>query len=281
MRTKLMLSLCVVVCLFLSLTNTSSSNNRKVSVVPINPRAEANVRITFDGLMALCMGNPKRVSVGILNVHNHLAELRVSKVNGSQKSMVAMIKGEELTTLYIDVEGNEPEVKQYVTSSSIDSDENDFRWNLDFESDLYQQELQIREDKLFGKIHISAGLFYAADVSKERVRFYTADGSGKSLAFNRRIAIPAGIINLTSDRALVIRGKQTILRLVVEPGVHYEIALSNEPAPEMASIDHFNFYYDFLATKVTPYNMAVVQKAALQPRPLMCLTTVFSRSKLN
>ncbi|MEW6737998.1 MAG: hypothetical protein AB1489_42365, partial [Acidobacteriota bacterium] len=164
---------------------------------------------------------------------------------------------------------------------SMQNDPNDFRWNIDMEGDLHQRELHLKEEKLFGKIHIGAGLFYSDDLSQEKVRFLATDGSGKVLPFNRQVATPAAKLNLVAGQALVIRGSKDIVRLVAEPNVRYEIAVTNEPPAEMASMDHFTYYYDFIGAKVTPYNIALARKAAVEPAPLTCQSVVFGKSKLN
>ncbi|MEW6737256.1 MAG: hypothetical protein AB1489_38580 [Acidobacteriota bacterium] len=282
MRVKGFLLMSVVVCLFLGTANSVSSNgDNTTSVLPRNPSAEANVTISFDGLMALCFGNPDRVSVAILDVHHHLPTMTVSKIVNGHRSLVTVLNGRQLQgTLYIDVENRHTGVSKYM-AASMHNDPNDFRWNIDMEMDLYQRELQLKEEKLFGKIHISTGLFYAVDLSKERVRFLATDGSGKMLPFNRQVATPAAKLNLLTGQALIIRSRNGDLRLVAEPAVQYEISITNEPPAEMASIDHFTYYYDFIGVEVTPYNITLLEKAALNPRPLVCQSVVFGKSQIH
>ncbi|MEW6732321.1 MAG: hypothetical protein AB1489_13410 [Acidobacteriota bacterium] len=282
MRVKGFLLMSVVVYLFLGITNSVSSNGDKTSqLLPRNPSAEANVTISFDGLMALCFGNPDRVSVAILDVHHHTPTLMVREVINNRRTVIATLKSEQLRgTLYIDLENRSAGVSKYL-STAMQQDPNDFRWNIDMEGDLHQRELQLKEEKLFGKIHIGMGLFYAANLSEERVRFLAADGSGKALPFNRRVATPAAKINLINGQAMVIMNGKDKIRLVGREGVGYEIAITNEPPAEMASMDHFTYYYDFIGVNVTPYNIALAHKASFAPFPLSCMSIVFGKSQLR
>ncbi|MEW6737995.1 MAG: hypothetical protein AB1489_42350, partial [Acidobacteriota bacterium] len=285
MRKNIALSVSLFVCLVFALTmaasTNSNTNSSKAAPLPVNPREEATVSMTFDGLMALCMGNPERVSVGILDVHHHTPMLAVSKIVNGRKTTLATLKGEQLRgTIYIDVEGASAQVGRYL-APSMQNDPNDFRWNIDMEGDLHQRELHLKEEKLFGKIHIGAGLFYAHNISEEKVRFFAADGSGKALPFNRQVAEPAAKINLAKEQVLVIRGDKEAIQLTVEPSTRYEVALTNLPPEEMANMDHFLFYYDFMAVKVSPYMPESIRKIAFAPRPLVCGSVVFSRSQLD
>ncbi|MEW6737669.1 MAG: hypothetical protein AB1489_40690 [Acidobacteriota bacterium] len=287
MRKNIALSVSLFVCLVFALTMAVSSNSNsssKSAPLPVNPREEASVSMTFDGLMALCMGNPERVSVGILDVHHHMPQLLVSKIVNGRKTPLPTLKGEQLRgTIYIDVEGESAQVGRYL-APLMESDPNDFRWNIDMEGDLHQRELHLKEEKLFGKIHIGAGLFYAHNISEEKVRFFAADGSGKVLPFNRQVAEPAAKINLAKGQVLVIRGGSDTIQLTAEPGVRYEVAFTNLPPAEMANLDHFLFYYDFIGAKVTRYQPSTTQKASLLPRPAphpaLCFTIVLSKSNL-
>jgi hypothetical protein len=259
----------------------SSENTGKAAGSPQpNPAEEATVSINFEGLMAICFGSSERVSTGLLDVHHHTPEIKITRVKDGSRKDLAILKGEQLrTTFYFDVEGrSNPSVSRYYGESINDS--NDFRWNIDLESDLYQRMLYVREDKLFGKIHFSSGLFYAGKRTERPVRFFAADNSGKVLPFNRYIAAPAAKINLSAGEALVIRGGKETIRLTAEPGVRYEIEINNMPAADMADMNHFSFYYDVVGVKVTPYSPVMVKKA-FTGGPIICASAVFSRSKLN
>src|SRR5207249_11150388 len=62
------LSLFFLVVVALSIT--ASSNNSATAPLP-SPRQDATVSFSFDGLMAICFGNPARVSAGLLDVVHH------------------------------------------------------------------------------------------------------------------------------------------------------------------------------------------------------------------
>ncbi|MEW6733184.1 MAG: hypothetical protein AB1489_17790 [Acidobacteriota bacterium] len=281
MGKKVVLPVSLFVALVFVLNIAVSGNSSKAVPLPLNPRENATVTMTFDGLMALCMGNSERVSVGILNVHHHLPMLTVAKIVNGQRSIVTTLKDEQLRgTTYIEVEGGTANVGKYL-SASMQNDVNDFRWNIDLEGDLHQRQLYVQEEKLFGKIHIGAGLFYARNLSEEKVRFFAADGSGKALPFNRRVAEPAAKIDLAAGQALIIRGVKESIHLAVEKDVYYEVAITNEPPAEMANIDHFQFYYEVMGEKITPYIPVAARKTSSAPWPLFCGSGIFSKSQLN
>jgi hypothetical protein len=275
------------VTVMLSLATSALMNNRAanggagaIAAAPaVNPHAPATVTMSFDGLIAVCFGDPTRVSAGFLNVAHHSPNITITKVENGQQSTIAVLKDQELSdTLYLDIEGSESGVRTYQTDSS---DEKDFRWNIDLESDIHQRQLYIKEEKLLGKLHISTGLFYADHLSEKPVRFFAADNSGNMLPFNRRIGEPAGKINMNSGDALVLKSKKVNLRLVSTPGISYEISITNLPPANMASMNHWLFYYDFINADVKHYAPVMINKAAYAPRPMICTAAVFSKSRLQ
>jgi hypothetical protein len=269
----------IFACAIFALSLTAQSNTRG-GLLPINPREQASVTISFDGLMAICFGDAARVSAGILDVHHHIPLIKVEKVTGTQRTLVAQIKGEELRGVaYIDVENSGSRGVSRYFANSMAEDKNDFRWTIDMESDLHQRQLYIKEDRLFGKIHFTSGLFYANKLSEEKVKFQSAKGN--ELPFNRQVAEPAAKLNLNVGETLVIKTEDRTLRLPAERDICYEIAITNTPPADMANINHWLFYYDLLEQSVTPYEPVMVKKAAYYPPPVMCAAAVFSRSKLN
>jgi hypothetical protein len=281
MKTRTTITLSFLAIMLISLSYTASGNSGSATLKPVSPWADATINFQFDGLMAICFGNPERVSAGLLDVHHHSPEIKIMRIKDGQRAELATLKEEQLrNTLYIDVEGSSRTgVSRYYTESM--DDVKDFRWNLDLEGELHQRQLYVREDKLFGKIHFNSGLFYAGKMTEQPVRFFAADNSGKTLPFNRRIAAPAAKINLAIGEALVIRGGKETIRLVAEAGVRYEVEVNNLPPPDMANMDHWLFYYDVINTKVTRYMPVQTVKTAFGPRPLLCEPAVFSRSRLN
>jgi hypothetical protein len=97
--------------------STAVFNNGKASAgraPAANPREEATAAFNFDGLMALCFGNPQRVSVGLLDVHHHTPEFAVTKIKDGVKTKAFVLKGEDLRgTLYVNKEGGASGVSRY------------------------------------------------------------------------------------------------------------------------------------------------------------------------
>lgn len=272
MKTPNSMLLCLLVLILLG---SFSVAGRSVAPNP-HPQQEATISILFDGLQAVAMGNPERVSVGILDAHHHTPQIKIEKIANNSRSLVALLKGEALhRTLYFDVASG----AQGITKFNAPGHENDFGWNLDMESDLYQQKLYLKDNAFVGKLHLSAGLWYATNLTDQRVQFVTE--YGKMAAFNRKLGTPAAKINLVEGDALVIRGGVEPIRLVAEQGVRYEMEITNLPPVELADIQHFAHYYDVIGAKVTAYEPVVVKKAAFRPVPLICESVVFSRSTLN
>jgi hypothetical protein len=261
---------------------TPTNSSRAAGPLPVNPRTEATVSFNFDGMEALFFGNSERVSLGILNAHNHTPKLVISKIVNDQKSTIATLEGQQLRgSLFVDVDGNNKGVGRYY-SSSMNDDYNDSRWLVDF-NELYSgRKFTIKEESLSGKIHFSSGLFYAANLSDARVHFFSADGSGKALPFNRRIAEPGAKINLASGEALVIKKDNVeLVRLTSQPNVRYQIEITNIPPPNMGSMDHFLNFYSLVGENLTEYVPVMAQKAAFNPAPYLCIPLNFSDSELS
>jgi hypothetical protein len=256
------------------------SGNSSGAIKHFSPRDNATVTVDFDGLMALCFGDQSRVSVGILNAHNHHPEISIYKIKDGARSTVAILDEKQLHgTLTVSKESGNNAVSRYYADSM--DDQNDSRWVIDLENDLFQRALHLREDKFAVKIHFNDGLFYAGKQTERPVHFFAADNSGKTLPFFRRIADPAAKINLAIGDALVISGIGEPIKLVAEPGASYEMSVHNLPPPDMASMDHFIHYYDVINDQVTPYVPVMTMKAAYVTFPLICGGVAFGKSKLQ
>ena len=279
MRVRTILFFCIFTLVAFNLSNRASSSNSALH--PASPKEEASVSFSFDGMEALFWGSPERVSVGILNVPNHMPKVVITRISKGQKSVVATLESKQLMgSLFVDVEGRSESVRHYY-GASMENDPNDSRWLLDF-NELYPgRKFSIKEESLWGKIHFSTGLFYADRLSEINARFIAVDGSGRMLPFNRRIAEPGAKINLSSGDALVIKNENTeLLRLASESNVRYEIDITNVPRPDMAAMDHFINFYGIINESVTRYVPLLVNKTAFSPAPYRCIPVKFSQSEL-
>lgn len=264
-------SLFVSVLMSIPMSRANSSNHSQLT---------GNVAITMDGLLAVTMGAKDRASVGILDVHHHTPMMKIDKIGSGQRSTLATLTAEQLHgTLSISVEGETPAVSRYLPADAY-ADPSDFRWNIDMESDLFQRQLYLKESALAGKIHISSGLFYSRNLSEEKYRFFSPDG--KSLPFNRQVGEPAATLQLEAGQALTVTGKGVDIRLAEQPGLRYEIAISNEPPPAMANMDHFLYYYTAIGNgNVLPHYQPVMVQKAYYPPPTVCGSIIFSKSTLD
>lgn len=260
-----------IIC-FLLMCATAIITSFAVTAAPspqFNPAAPATVSFSFDGMEALFFGDPSRVSVGILNVHHHTPQLTVTKVSAKGRTILATWKGNELRgTTFIDVEGRTTGVSRH-QAQSIADDKHDLRWAISL-TELYQCRFTILEDKLFGKVHFSSGIFYADKLSEMPARFFAADNSGKTLPFNRKIAEPAAKLNLNAGESLLIRGNGAPLRLVAANGVRYEVAITNLPPEDMMSMDHFLHYYEIIGEPLQKFVPVMAINTGLRPFPTAC-----------
>lgn len=251
-----------------------------LTTIPANPKNAANVTVNFDGLMILAYGNPERVSVGLLDAMEHSPQIDITKTKGNTHTTVASIKADQLhNSIYIKTRSGSGAIKRYYGESAQDI--NDLRWTLDLENDIYQKQLHLNENKFFGKIHFNAGLFYTTRLTEKNVRFFSTDNSGKTLPFNRQIGEPAAKMNIAEGDALVIEGAGQPISLVSEPGVTYQINVTNLPDPSMASMEHFEAYYDLITDNVTSYTPVMARKAAFATGHMICLPVSVTKSSLK
>jgi hypothetical protein len=235
-----------------------------------------NVNISFDGMEALFFGARDRVSVGVLNAHNHQPKINVVKVTSQERTVVAQLSGEQLSKpVFIDAEGMAATGITRRLAEVKESDPYDARWMIDF-NELYAEKLTIKEENLYTKIHISSGLFYGDRLSKTKAKFFAADDTGKTLKVSRRMAQPAAKLNLSEGDKLIISGNFEPIRLVGTAGVQYQIDITNLPPKNAMSMDHFLHYYEIVAEPLEKYVPVYTFKAALAPFPTSCPPVYFS-----
>ncbi|MEW6736757.1 MAG: hypothetical protein AB1489_36040 [Acidobacteriota bacterium] len=252
------------------------------AIAQLDPKQPAAVSISFDGMEALFFGNPDLCSLTFLNVTHHTPKMTITKIANGRRTTVAMLKGEQLRgSLMVEVEGRRATGVSRYQAASMDEDVHDARWLIDM-NELHPGTLTIKEEKLFGKIHFSAGLFYADKLSETPARFFATDRSNKTLSFNRRIGEPAAKIDLVNGDALVIHGSDTNIRLVAMPGVRYEIAITNLPSKNMMSMDHFIGYYSIIKEPLQRYvPIHAFKSAVVEPFPTVCPSVVFTGTKVD
>src|SRR5262249_16938696 len=138
MKTRITISI-IFALTILWLTTLASGNSSTTLLQPPNPKDDATANITFRGLMALTFVNPERVSIGILDVIHHKPELKISQIKDGKEKVLLHLEGEDLRdSLYMDVDGEKSPVSRYQADAS---DPNNFKWTIDFETDLHQRKL--------------------------------------------------------------------------------------------------------------------------------------------
>jgi hypothetical protein len=276
----LLVSALFMVCL----SFTTSGNFDSSGQSPAKSKT-AGITIKFDGLLAVAMGDSKRVSIGVLDAHQHQPIITIHKVIGQKRTTIATINAAELRgqVVSFDLEGGQAGAISRYYSADQNQDLSDFRWTLDAENDLFQRALHLRADRFFTKLHINTGGTWMADdqaITDRPVQFVAEDGSGKVLPFKRRFSAPMMILNLERGQTLAIGGKNKV-RLTSEPGARYEISITNLPPASATSIEHFGHYFDVIGTQVTAYRPVLLQAATYGPRPLVCGPLMFSRSRID
>lgn len=252
---------------------SSISNNS------VDAYAKCEVSFHFDGLQAIAFGDSKRVSDGILDVHHHTPIIEIKEIKSGKETTIRTIKANELKnkTLNIDVPNTQQHPIKYY-SPNMNKDTQDFRWCLDLESDLFQKQLYLKEEKLFTKIHFQLGEFFATQLTDDKYKFVAGS---KLHSFNRRIGTPAARIRLGLGSNLVITGLDKVIMLPYSNGVIYKVNITNLPPKEMASVEHFAFYYDFFKEPVIRFMPIQFEKAAYSPRPFLCESVILSKSSIN
>jgi len=265
---KKFFSICLfVVCLFaLTTTNIASNSTSKVT-------------FSFDGLGVLAFGDSTKASLGILDVIHHTPNIEIKTIENGKQKAVQIISANRLknVTLTVSLPNNSLQPSRHY-STDMSKDKTDFRWCLDMESDLFQKQLYLKQDKLTTKIHFTTGNFYTASLSPDKYQF-TANSTIHS--FNRQIGTPGASVQLQQGDVLNIAGLAQDIALPYRASTSYEIAITNLPPKDMMSMDHFLFYYDALKEPVTKFMPVQVKKAAYYPYPLVCDFIVLGKSKVD
>jgi hypothetical protein len=274
-----MRTLAIICCLLGLLFVTSSANQataqRPSGVAPV----PGNVNITFDGMEALFFGREGRVKVGMLDAHHHTPAITVTQIVNNKRSLVAELRGKQLAgPLSIDAEGVGATGVQRWQAADMKTDANDARWMIDF-NELYPgKTLTVKEELFSTQINISVGMFHADKLSNATVKFFSANESGKTLNFNRKVAYPAAKVNLSEGDKLIISGRNFApIRLIGAKGTQYQIAITNLPPRDMMSMDHFLNYYDIINEPLPRYIPVYALKASFDPFPAMCAPVSFTR----
>lgn len=232
-------------CLLLSLIFT-------LTVRSIAPTTLITIR--FDGLQAIAMGNPAETVIGMLDAPHHTKLLTIRK------------DGDLITNTVI--EGNIHFVGTKSISIAVDFDQ-----VLHFDQ-LHNTKVPLA-DKFTSKIFLNTGQWYTYKLTREKYKFIsTANGAMTQAA---PIGYPACRIPIQSGEFLTITG--VINQTIKNDGSNYEIEISNSPSPEMANVDHFFFYYDYVPIKLGKLQAVYVSPIAIPP-PAMCPAVVFDSARL-
>ncbi len=241
--------------------------------------AKCQVLFAFDGLGVIAFGDPSRASLGILDVVHHTPQIQIKTLESGREKNTQTISNDQLKNKVITISVPKSQLHpQRYYSPDMTKDTADFRWCLDLESDLFQKQLYLKQDKLFAKIHFTTGTFYTTNLTSDKYQFT----AGSTLhSFNRQIGTPAASVKLQQGQALIIAGLSENIVLLFKANVSYEIAITNLPPKNMMSMDHFLYYYDALKTPVKKFMPVEAKRATYGPRPLYCDTIILSKSTIS
>jgi hypothetical protein len=257
-------------------------------------RSQGVATINFDGMIALAMGNPNRVSAGILDAHHHTPKMVVTRVSGNSNGretdseVIATLDAKQLKGgLFIDLQAatraaEKCQVSKYYSSAGVRGDKNDLRWRIDFNELYGGRELHIDESKLWGKIHVNCGQWYASKLSEFKWRMVSADPArpAAALNFDRQVGSINSQIEMDRGDVLVIRGDDVDLRLDGGNGYRYTIELTNLPPEDMSNIDHFLYYYEIIQ-EVLPRYVPITASKAVSGYPQLCKPVAFDDTVLS
>ncbi|MFY9225154.1 MAG: hypothetical protein WAQ98_20945, partial [Blastocatellia bacterium] len=210
----------------------------------------------------------------------HTPLIEIKEIKAGKETVIRTIKADELKgkVLNVDVPNTQLHPTRYY-SPDMTKDSTDFRWCLDLETDIFQKQLYLKDD-FFCKIHFNTATFYTTKVTQEKYQF---TAGSKIHSFKREIGEPAARVDLQPNDNLIITGLGKEITLPYEKGISYKISITNLPPKEMASVDHFGFYYDIFKEPVTRYMPVMIKKAAYLPHPppIMCNAIILGKSTIN
>jgi hypothetical protein len=176
------------------------------------------------------------------------------------------------------------QVSKYYCAEGVRGDKNDLRWGIDF-NELYPNAgaLTIKEDKLWGKVHINGGQWYTSNLSEFKWRMVSADVNkpAAALNFDRQVGATSAQIEMDAGDVLVVRGSDVDLRLDGGNGYGYSIDITNLTIPSLASIDHFLMYFDIIEQELGRYVPVMASRMGFNPAPKMCDAILLSGTSLS
>ncbi|KAF0207740.1 MAG: hypothetical protein FD167_5479, partial [bacterium] len=142
MKKAFSIFLFVAAC-FLVSTGNVASNSTSTSTT-------SNVTFLFDGLGVIAFGDPARASLGILDVVHHTPQIQIKTLENGREKTIQTIADRELKNAVISISvPNKPSTPTRYYSADMNKNTADFRWCLDLETDLFQKQLYLKQDKLF------------------------------------------------------------------------------------------------------------------------------------
>ncbi|MBI4852836.1 MAG: hypothetical protein HY819_13665 [Acidobacteria bacterium] len=250
-----------------------------INNVDVNAANKCEVKFMFDGLQAIAFGNPNKVTDGILDVHHHTPKLEIKEIQKGREKVIFTAEGKDLHKKVLNISTpNNPHKPTRYYSPDMSKDTSDFRWCLDIETDLFQKQLYLKEDKFYTKIDFQVGEFITDHITDDKYQFVTGS---KIHSFKREIGTPAAYVLLKQGDSLIISGLEKDISLSYSNNTSYIVDITNLPPEDMANIDHFSFYYEAIKTNVPIYMPVVLKKSSFRPSPMVCDAVIFGKSDIK
>jgi hypothetical protein len=298
------LSVLASLCLGQITANNSPVNSVKPATKSTNKldHSKATVRISFNGLLALCINDNRQAEIGALRNVHHVLTVDVNKVSPTGVSLFHFPVSPDQDIWIEAVKPATDGVTTYVNDQvqfnrqQDTGDPEDFRWLIDLEGEeLHNQKLAISKSEMLNpRLHISNATFYTEKKAVELSGRVTWDDDTRWVFLGRLAETLAADILLDNENSeVILRSGADSLRLKKEPGTRYEIAVRNTRSGAMdmghtRDASDFQFWYDaFQDPSGKKYNLRHVVEYAgargtvniLDGIPLACNPVFLSRTR--
>lgn len=204
---------------------------------------QPTIMITLRGVLVLFIKDGAATcEVGFLRdpPEGHVLTIDLSRMtaNGTAQFVRQLGKNDIQPNLRLEVTNPAQPGVQLYTQRGFDrknniGDENDFRWVVDFESDLYGSPIKVNPDGFSSRLTINNGKFYTEKKSLDDL--IVKDESGQDVVFGR-VAVGIGAyiyLDRYDSSAVLMNGDEKVMEFSPEPDVIYGINISQSPPPDV------------------------------------------------
>jgi hypothetical protein len=203
------------------------------------PLLEPTIKITFLGILVLLFNEEeRRCDVGFLHDppegHDLTIDIKRSDSAGTSSVAPRITAANIKSRLRLDVENVSLSGAHLFTQPGFDrgqarGDENDFQWAIDFNTDLYKGAPAVNLDDFKAVMSINSGKFFTDRLSEDELRLQQGDGEPTVVG---RVATIIGaniFLDRHNSKAVFVNGEEKVFEFTPEPGVTYQIDISQSP----------------------------------------------------